>query len=70
MRSIVGNDARSQMRLPQRHAEPIVQAGAPTLDKMRHFVDISKAPSPIHAGFLGRDRELCTDQKTANKREP
>jgi hypothetical protein len=38
MRSIVGNDARSQMRLPQRHAEPIVQAGAPTLDKMIPFV--------------------------------
>ncbi len=39
MRSIVGNDARSQMRLRQRHAEPIVPAGAPTLDKMIPFVE-------------------------------
>ena len=44
MRSIVGNDARSQMRLPQRHAEPIVPAGAQTLDKMIPFVDIRKSP--------------------------
>jgi len=46
MRSIVGNDARRQMRLRQRHAEPIVPAGAPTLDKMIPFVDTQKAPSP------------------------
>jgi hypothetical protein len=39
MRSIVGNDARSQMRLLHRHAELIVPAGAPTLDKMIPFVD-------------------------------
>ena len=53
MRSIVGNDARSQMRLPQRHAELIVPTGAPTLDKMIPFVDIRKVPSPIQAGFRG-----------------
>ena len=53
MRSIVGNDARSQMRLRQRHAEPIVPAGAQTFDKMIPFVDIRKVPSPIHAGFRG-----------------
>jgi hypothetical protein len=35
------------MRLRQRRAEPIAPAGAPTLDKMSHFVDISKAPLPI-----------------------
>ena len=40
MRSIVGNDARSQMRLPQHRAEPIVPADAPTLDKTIPFVDI------------------------------
>ena len=33
------------------------------LDKMRHFVDVSKAPSPIHANFRGRGRELCTQSK-------
>ena len=39
MRSIVGNDARSQMRLRQRHAALIVPAGAPTIDKMIPFVE-------------------------------
>jgi hypothetical protein len=53
MRSIVGNDARSQMRLRQRHAEPIVPAGAPTLDKMIPFVDYSKSPLPYSCGFPG-----------------
>src|SRR4029077_2865281 len=39
------------------------------LDKMEHFVDIAKVPSPCAAGFRGSGRELCTNQKTANKRE-
>ncbi|MEA3147241.1 MAG: hypothetical protein QOI53_2783 [Verrucomicrobiota bacterium] len=56
MRSIVGNDA-SQMRLPQRHAEPIVPAGAPTLDKMIPFVDRLKFSSPNSCGFPGHRTE-------------
>jgi len=43
--------------------------GKATLDKMISFLDTQKALSPIHAGFRDRGRELCTNQKAANKRE-
>ena len=33
------------------------------------FCRFFKTLSPIHAGFRGRGRELCANQKTANKRE-
>src|SRR5271165_1035253 len=61
MRSIVGNDARSQMRLRQRQAKLIVPAGAPTLDKMIPFVDSSKAP-PLPTRVSGASRRLNSRQ--------
>jgi hypothetical protein len=47
------NDAQNQMRLRQSHAELIVlRVGAPTLDKMEHFVELPHHVCPHAAAFI------------------